>query len=86
MAEAGGFSPANQATSSTAHSASNQSANQPANLPITEGYDEDFVDPATPSSYECPLCQMVLRDAVQLACGDRYCQLCFDKYRQYNKQ
>ena len=63
-----------------------QPTNQPTDLPTnSEGFDEDFVDPPFPS-YECPLCQYILKDAVQLACGHRYCQLCFQKYMQYNAQ
>jgi len=45
---------------------------------VTEGYDELF-DPPVSSIMECPVCLLVLRDAVQTACGHRFCKNCILK-------
>ena len=48
-----------------------------------EGFDEELVI-AEPDGCMCALCHLVLRDAIQLDCGDRYCQGCLGRYRNYN--
>ena len=45
---------------------------------VTEGYDELF-DPPVSSIMECPVCLLVLRDAVQTSCGHRFCKNCILK-------
>ncbi|KAM4618012.1 TNF receptor-associated factor 6 [Discoglossus pictus] len=44
----------------------------------TQGYDVDF-DPPLESKYECPICLMALREAVQTPCGHRFCKGCILK-------
>ncbi|XP_075423666.1 TNF receptor-associated factor 6 isoform X2 [Ascaphus truei] len=44
----------------------------------TQGYDVDF-DPPLESKYECPICLMALREAVQTPCGHRFCKGCITK-------
>nr|QVN25639.1 TNF receptor-associated factor 6 [Clarias magur] len=43
-----------------------------------QGYDVDF-DPPLESKYECPICLMGLRSAVQTPCGHRFCNSCIKK-------
>ncbi|MCJ8747344.1 hypothetical protein PDJAM_G00152340 [Pangasius djambal] len=43
-----------------------------------QGYDVDF-DPPLESKYECPICLMGLRSAVQTPCGHRFCNGCIKK-------
>ncbi|KAM8938840.1 TNF receptor-associated factor 6 isoform 2-T2 [Pelodytes ibericus] len=40
-----------------------------------EGYDVEF-DPPLENKYECPICLMALREAVQTPCGHRFCKAC----------
>lgn len=47
-------------------------------LPDQQGYDVEF-DPPLESKYECPICLMGLRSAVQTPCGHRFCHLCIKK-------
>lgn len=42
------------------------------------GYGEDFLEELH-SRYECPICCLVLREPLQLQCGHRFCQTCFEK-------
>ncbi|MBN3326653.1 TRAF6 factor, partial [Atractosteus spatula] len=44
----------------------------------TQGYDVEF-DPPLESKYECPICLMALREAVQTPCGHRFCRGCIEK-------
>uniref|UniRef100_A0A8C5EXG4 TNF receptor-associated factor n=1 Tax=Gopherus evgoodei TaxID=1825980 RepID=A0A8C5EXG4_9SAUR len=44
----------------------------------TQGYDVEF-DPPLESKYECPICLMALREAVQTPCGHRFCKGCIVK-------
>lgn len=44
----------------------------------TQGYDVEF-DPPLESKYECPICLMALREAVQTRCGHRFCKACIVK-------
>ncbi|KAM4721575.1 TNF receptor-associated factor 6 [Rhinophrynus dorsalis] len=44
----------------------------------TQGYDVEF-DPPLESKYECPICLMALREAVQTPCGHRFCKACILK-------
>ncbi|XP_007435082.1 TNF receptor-associated factor 6 [Python bivittatus] len=44
----------------------------------TQGYDVEF-DPPLESKYECPICLMALREAVQTPCGHRFCKACIVK-------
>ncbi|KAL1271055.1 hypothetical protein QQF64_030071 [Cirrhinus molitorella] len=46
--------------------------------PDQQGYDVEF-DPPLESKYECPICLMGLRSAVQTPCGHRFCNLCIKK-------
>ncbi|XP_066509864.1 TNF receptor-associated factor 6-like [Hoplias malabaricus] len=46
--------------------------------PDQQGYDVDF-DPPLESKYECPICLMGLRSAVQTPCGHRFCNSCIKK-------
>ncbi|XP_063294376.1 TNF receptor-associated factor 6 [Pelobates fuscus] len=43
-----------------------------------QGYDVDF-DPPLENKYECPICLMALREAVQTPCGHRFCKACIMK-------
>ncbi|XP_020669499.3 TNF receptor-associated factor 6 [Pogona vitticeps] len=43
-----------------------------------QGYDVEF-DPPLESKYECPICLMALREAVQTQCGHRFCKACIVK-------
>ncbi|XP_006124531.1 TNF receptor-associated factor 6 [Pelodiscus sinensis] len=43
-----------------------------------QGYDVDF-DPPLENKYECPICLMALREAVQTPCGHRFCKACIVK-------
>ncbi|XP_043938763.1 TNF receptor-associated factor 6 [Protopterus annectens] len=47
-------------------------------LEETQGYDVEF-DPPLESKYECPICLMALREAVQTPCGHRFCKGCILK-------
>ncbi|XP_060924382.1 TNF receptor-associated factor 6 [Limanda limanda] len=53
------------------------SASLQADMPI-QGYDVEF-DPPLESKYECPICLMALRNAVQTPCGHRFCKNCIEK-------
>ncbi|XP_073692019.1 TNF receptor-associated factor 6-like [Garra rufa] len=46
--------------------------------PDQQGYDVEF-DPPLESKYECPICLMGLRSAVQTPCGHRFCNSCIRK-------
>ncbi|KAJ8343191.1 hypothetical protein SKAU_G00305200 [Synaphobranchus kaupii] len=46
--------------------------------PDVQGYDVEF-DPPLESKYECPICLMALRAAVQTPCGHRFCRGCIEK-------
>lgn len=56
---------------------SNASASLQASPP-QQGYDVDF-DPPLESKYECPICLMALRNAIQTPCGHRFCKNCIEK-------
>lgn len=43
-----------------------------------QGYDVEF-DPPLESKYECPICLMALRNAMQTPCGHRFCKNCIEK-------
>ncbi|KAF3686717.1 TNF receptor-associated factor 6 [Channa argus] len=43
-----------------------------------QGYDVEF-DPPLESKYECPICLMALRNAIQTPCGHRFCKNCIEK-------
>ncbi|XP_059507863.1 TNF receptor-associated factor 6 [Stegostoma tigrinum] len=43
-----------------------------------QGYDVEF-DPPLENKYECPICLMALREAVQTPCGHRFCRGCIVK-------
>ncbi|KAG7481775.1 TNF receptor-associated factor 6 [Solea senegalensis] len=43
-----------------------------------QGYDVEF-DPPLESKYECPICLMALRNAVQTPCGHRFCKSCIEQ-------
>lgn len=47
-----------------------------------QGYDVEFVPPLE-SKYECPICLMALRNAVQTPCGHRFCKNCIEKSIRY---
>lgn len=47
-----------------------------------QGYDVEF-DPPLESKYECPICLMALREAVQTPCGHRFCKACIIKSIRY---
>ncbi|XP_053305569.1 TNF receptor-associated factor 6 [Spea bombifrons] len=65
-----------------------ESVSTPVGTPVTspsslvmddvEGYDVDF-DPPLENKYECPICLMALREAVQTPCGHRFCKACITK-------
>jgi len=46
------------------------------------GYDVEF-DPPLESKYECPICLMALRNAIQTPCGHRFCKNCIEKSIRY---
>lgn len=46
--------------------------------PPQQGYDVEF-DPPLESKYECPICLMALRNAIQTPCGHRFCKNCIEK-------
>ncbi|XP_072236101.1 TNF receptor-associated factor 6 [Leuresthes tenuis] len=56
---------------------SNSSSSLQAAAPL-QGYDVEF-DPPLESKYECPICLMALRNAVQTRCGHRFCKSCIEK-------
>lgn len=56
---------------------SNASASLQA-YPPQQGYDVEF-DPPLESKYECPICLMALRNAIQTPCGHRFCKNCIEK-------
>lgn len=44
------------------------------------GYDEEFVS-AIEDEWECPVCQLPLKAAVQTGiCGHRFCRQCLDEH------
>ncbi|XP_029954131.1 TNF receptor-associated factor 6 [Salarias fasciatus] len=43
-----------------------------------QGYDVEF-DPPLERKYECPICLMALRNAIQTRCGHRFCKSCIEK-------
>ncbi|XP_077569196.1 TNF receptor-associated factor 6 [Stigmatopora nigra] len=45
---------------------------------IVQGYDVEF-DPPLEAKYECPICLMALRNAIQTPCGHRFCKTCIEK-------
>lgn len=55
---------------------SNPISLQPAN--DIQGYDVEF-DPPLERKYECPICLMALRNAIQTPCGHRFCKNCIEK-------
>uniref|UniRef100_A0A665TBH6 TNF receptor-associated factor n=1 Tax=Echeneis naucrates TaxID=173247 RepID=A0A665TBH6_ECHNA len=57
--------------------ASGNSSGFQAALPV-QGYDVEF-DPPLERKYECPICLMALRNAVQTPCGHRFCKNCIEK-------
>lgn len=56
---------------------SSSSGSLPAAAPL-QGYDVEF-DPPLESKYECPICLMALRNAIQTRCGHRFCKSCIEK-------
>lgn len=56
---------------------SGSSASLQAPAPL-QGYDVEF-DPPLESKYECPICLMALRNAIQTPCGHRFCKNCIEK-------
>ncbi|KAM7405779.1 hypothetical protein PAMP_000206 [Pampus punctatissimus] len=56
---------------------STSSSLQAAAAPL-QGYDVEF-DPPLESKYECPICLMALRNAIQTPCGHRFCKNCIEK-------
>lgn len=60
---------------------SSTSASFQANAP-QQGYDVEF-DPPLESKYECPICLMALRNAIQTPCGHRFCKNCIEKSIRY---
>ncbi|KAJ8417006.1 hypothetical protein AAFF_G00282330 [Aldrovandia affinis] len=62
-------------SSGTLTSTSSQQGGDQSDL---QGYDVDF-DPPLESKYECPICLMALRAAVQTTCGHRFCRACIEK-------
>ncbi|KAK9542312.1 hypothetical protein VZT92_000186 [Zoarces viviparus] len=56
---------------------SSASTSLPAPAPL-QGYDVEF-DPPLESKYECPICLMALRNAIQTPCGHRFCKNCIEK-------
>ncbi|XP_028328776.1 TNF receptor-associated factor 6 [Gouania willdenowi] len=55
----------------------NSSASTPSSTPL-QGYDVEF-DPPLERKYECPICLMALRNAMQTRCGHRFCKTCIEK-------
>lgn len=66
------LSPESPGTLSSTTSASLQAS------PPQQGYDVEF-DPPLESKYECPICLMALRNAIQTPCGHRFCKNCIEK-------
>ncbi|CAJ1049232.1 TNF receptor-associated factor 6 isoform X2 [Xyrichtys novacula] len=56
---------------------SSNSTSLQADAPL-QGYDVEF-DPPLESKYECPICLMALRNAIQTPCGHRFCKSCIEK-------
>ncbi|XP_029935262.1 TNF receptor-associated factor 6 isoform X2 [Myripristis murdjan] len=66
------LSPSENPTTFTSNNSSLQ-----ANAPL-QGYDVEF-DPPLENKYECPICLMALRNAIQTPCGHRFCKNCIEK-------
>ncbi|XP_068683242.1 TNF receptor-associated factor 6-like [Montipora foliosa] len=48
--------------------------------PLPSGYDDKFVD-AVEDDFHCPICQLVLKEAVQTGvCGHRFCRQCLERH------
>lgn len=60
---------------------SSNSSSLQASTPL-QGYDVEF-DPPLESKYECPICLMALRNAIQTPCGHRFCKNCIEKSIRY---
>lgn len=60
---------------------SSNSSSLQAAVPL-QGYDVEF-DPPLESKYECPICLMALRNAIQTPCGHRFCKNCIEKSIRY---
>ncbi|CAG5958714.1 unnamed protein product, partial [Menidia menidia] len=73
MLEKGLLSP----SEGSAPSISNSTGSLQAAAPL-QGYDVEF-DPPLESKYECPICLMALRNAIQTRCGHRFCKSCIEK-------
>ncbi|XP_032415999.1 TNF receptor-associated factor 6 [Xiphophorus hellerii] len=56
----------------------NSSSSSLQNTAPLQGYDVEF-DPPLESKYECPICLMALRNAIQTRCGHRFCKSCIEK-------
>jgi hypothetical protein len=70
--------PNNQANTPANNEASNEgNANNAENVERIFGYDEVF-DPPASREYQCPICNMVLRNPVQTPCGHRFCTACIN--------
>ena len=43
------------------------------------GHDEDFVEEVE-EDFQCPLCNLPLKEPVLTRCGHRYCKECLDEH------
>ena len=46
---------------------------------LPSGYDEDFVN-AVEEDYQCPICQLTLREPILTKCGHRFCKECLEEH------
>lgn len=58
-------------------------SSEPDGLQVVEaGYEAEFEEEPD-KKYVCPVCLIVMKDAVQTSCGHRFCQSCILKVSKW---